>query len=685
MRLILFFICMAPLACSSGRVSVPDGETDVEDAGQDAGVGDYSDIDDGGDPGGDLGGDPAGDLGGDTGGDTGPTGQISGIIRVNHVGWRPNDRKLAVVLGHGGETIELRRASDASLAGSYSASDLVTDEDSSDTCATLDFSDHTEPGEFYLYLPSVDVRSYTFEIGGNVYEIVGQAAVKSYYYQRCNHDKALPYATDTLGAFAGIGGQWTDGACHLTDLSAPAGPGSVDHGMLDVSGGWHDAGDYQKTLWGRGVPEMLFAYEINPGRWHDAQLNIPEIGNGLPDLLDEIRWELDFYMRIQRPDGHFMSSVKGRDGSITSPPSASDEGRVYFDCTSPSGDGWSGGGVTLGQATGNAVLCLAHAAIIYRAAGQTALADGYQAAAAAGWSWLDGFSPSGAVERRLKGAAAAAVCRMDPGQISARAHADAFPFDSWDGLLPYDVTPSENVIAAGAWHTLLDPSAPQATKTRAGDGVRAALVERAFDQAGIYGGMFGNTNDGWNWGWGSNRAQASYGANLMMAAHFDILGGHTRAEVEFLAQKHFHFLLGLNPLNMLYMTNMAAYRGEHSSFQIYHSWFSFNINDGDHGNPLYNGLPQGVIEPLYPYYPDDDQTSQFGPPPGIVPGGPNWYYGGFYDIPNRDRPAYAYRDFSVGCDWDGGQCLACSWEITEPMAAYQGPFVLLASFMMGDE
>ena len=65
-----------------------------------------------------------------------------------------------------------------------------------------------------------------------------------------------------------------------------------------------------------------------------------------------------------------------------------------------------------------------------------------------------------------------------------------------------------------------------------------------------------------------------------------------------------------------------------------------------------------------------------------MPGGPNAGYSGSYTIPNLDRPAYAYRDFSVGCDWDGATCRAAAWEISEPMQAYQGPLVLLASFMM---
>ena len=87
-------------------------------------------------------------------------------------------------------------------------------------------------------------------------------------------------------------------------------------------------------------------------------------------------------------------------------------------------------------------------------------------------------------------------------------------------------------------------------------------------------------------------------------------------------------------------------------------------------------------EPLYPYHPDDDARSQHGPAPGLVVGGPNPNYSCDYNIPRQHLPAYAYRDFSVGCDWSGSACQACSWEITEPMCAYQGPVVLLLSLMM---
>ena len=617
----------------------------------------------------------------DAGPDVPPPGSVDGDLRVDHMGWRPSDRKVAVLLGHAGATVEVRRAHDATVAGTYTASDLATDEDSGDAVATVDFSELTEPGDYYLYIPADDIRSYRFTIDIGAFDLAGLAAAKSYYFQRCNHDRVLPYASDALGGVPGIGGQWVDGACHAGDSSAAPGPGSADHGALDLHGGWHDAGDYQKTLWGRGVPELLFAYEMNPGAWSDGSLGLPESTNGIPDLLDEIAWELDFYVRMQRPDGHFMTSVKGNGSTVASPPSANDETRVYFDSTAPSGGGWSGGGTTVGESTANAVLSLAHAAIVYASADPTRAAA-YRAAALSGWGWLATRTPASDGERRLRAAAASAVVRMDSTIASAVAVVAGFAWGTWDGQRGGAATPSEGVIAAGAWHYLLSSSRDPGIESAIRDAVADVIVSGAFNQSGAYGGMFGGPGNGWDWSWGSSRAQSMYGANLMMAARFGVLDGHTEAEVVARAEQHLHFMLGLNPLDMLYLTNMAAYGGEHSSFHVYHAWFSYTGDDGDHGNAMYDGRPAAVDEPLYPYYPDDDSVSTYGPAPGIVPGGPNFYYGGSYTIPNRDRPAYAYRDFSVGCDWDGAVCRAAAWEITEPSNSYQGPFVLLVSFFM---
>ena len=607
-------------------------------------------------------------------------GDVTGIIRVNHFGWRPGDVKRAVALGLEGETIEVRRVGSNLVVGSFTAGAETVDEDSGDAVASVDFSSVTTPGTHYLYHPAGEQRAYNFRIADDVYGIVGEVAVKSFYFQRCNHSRELPFAGDALGAYPGVGGRWIDTMCHPGDSAATAGPGSPDHGVLNLHGGWHDAGDYQKTLWDRGVGHMLWAYELNPTAWTDDQLNLPESGNGIPDLLDEIAWELDFYLWMRRPDGHFMSSVKGRDPTSISPPSSANEVRVYFDTISPSGGGWSGGGVSLFTATANAVRALAHGSIVFASIGQTAAADAYRAAALAGWSWLDGYTGTG--DSHLLCAAAAAVYRLDPTQSSAEAVVESFPWPTWDGLLPFNVTPADSVLTQAAWHYLTNDNGDPAKKTEIRTAVGQAIVDRALAEAGAYGGMYGGPGNGWEWSWGSNRNQALYGSNLLIAARLGALGGNSEPEVVELAHRYLHYLLGLNPVNMVYLTNMAAYGGEHSSFQIYHGWFSYTGLDGDHGNDTYNGKPSGIDEPLYPYYADDDQVSTYGPAPGLVPGGPNWYYSGSYTIPNRSFPAYAYRDWSVACDWNGSTCTSSSWEITEPMCAYQGPAVLLLSLVM---
>ncbi len=153
------------------------------------------------------------------------------------------------------------------------------------------------------------------------------------------------------------------------------------------------------------------------------------------------------------------------------------------------------------------------------------------------------------------------------------------------------------MIAAGAWHVLANPNATAQEKADVADAVADVIVAGAFSQTGAYGGMFGGPGNGWDWSWGSNRNMSEYGANLMMAAHFGILGGHSQDEVVARAEQHLHHMLGLNPLDMVFLTNMAAYGAEHSSFHIYHGWFSYTGGDGDHGNATYTGKPASVTEP----------------------------------------------------------------------------------------
>jgi endoglucanase len=83
----------------------------------------------------------------------------------------------------------------------------------------------------------------------------------------------------------------------------PCQAGVCDY-RLDVRGGWYDAGDHGKYVVNGGISvwELLNAYERSPGL-KKVGLNIPESGTRTPDVLDEVRWELDFLLRMQVPAG----------------------------------------------------------------------------------------------------------------------------------------------------------------------------------------------------------------------------------------------------------------------------------------------------------------------------------------------------------------------------------------------
>jgi hypothetical protein len=76
-----------------------------------------------------------------------------------------------------------------------------------------------------------------------------------------------------------------------------------------VLGGWYDAADYDRNLRHyTNIFDMLYAYELAPAKFSDNMLNIPESGNGIPDLLDEAEYGLDVWTRSMTADG----GVSGR-------------------------------------------------------------------------------------------------------------------------------------------------------------------------------------------------------------------------------------------------------------------------------------------------------------------------------------------------------------------------------------
>lgn len=148
-----------------------------------------------------------------------------------------------------------------------------------------DFSAVTEPG-VYTVRAGAFGESYPFTIGDDVYEEAFRSIVRMFFMQRCGCELTYEF-----------GGQHAHAACHTGKAKIY---GTDEY--IDVTGGWHDAGDYGRYVVAsaKTAADLLAAYEAAPDIFTDYY-DIPESGNGVPDILDEVRWELEWMLKMQDP------------------------------------------------------------------------------------------------------------------------------------------------------------------------------------------------------------------------------------------------------------------------------------------------------------------------------------------------------------------------------------------------
>ncbi|GIH08011.1 hypothetical protein Rhe02_60780 [Rhizocola hellebori] len=234
--------------------------------------------------------------------DTGPR------VRVNQVGYLLQGPKNATVVTTSTTALpwQLRNA-----AGSVVASGQTTprgvDQASGQNVQTIDFSGYAGQGTGYTMVADGET-SHPFDISSNLYQQLRSDSLQFFYIQRSG------IAID--GSL--VGAQYARPAGHLGvapnlgDTDVPCQQGVCDY-RLDTRGGWYDAGDHGKYVVNGGIAaaQLLGAFERTKTAptagfgtaLGDSTLRVPERGNGVPDILDEARWELEFMLRMQVPDG----------------------------------------------------------------------------------------------------------------------------------------------------------------------------------------------------------------------------------------------------------------------------------------------------------------------------------------------------------------------------------------------
>ena len=585
-------------------------------------------------------------------------------IVIDQFGYRPRDPKVAVIRNPRqgfdsadtiapGTTFQLRRVSDGVVV--MSAAPVrwnagAVQESSGDQGWWFDFSAFREVGRYFVYDADRKVRSPAFVIDDKVYKDVLKAAMRTFLYQRSGIRKAPPQAAACWADDAAYLGRGQDSqARNVNERDNPA-------AIRDLRGGWFDAGDTSKyvTFASPAVHQLLSAFAQNPAAFTD-DFNIPESGNGIPDLLDEVRWETDWLKRMQFGDGSVALKVGEVTYEMASPPSSNHSPRFYVPaCTS---------------ATIAAAGMFAHASYRYaQVPGLAQEAADLKSRAVRAW---ENFRAAPAIQADCDaGVVKAGDADLTPQDQLAEAVVAAVYLYAITGdhafedhirlhyreLRPFRDMGWSRYNAQQGEALLFFAALPGADSALS----KAILADKLADVRagnGVYG--FAGSDDLYRaylhdaqYHWGSNQPRANYGNTNLDAIRY--LPGLTDVETyRVRALEILHYFHGVNPFGMVYLSNMYSYGATRSVNEIYHTWFQ----QGTKWSSAIGG--------------------RCGPPPGFVPGGPN-VNAAENGVPTSLSPPTGQPAQKSYRDWNGNWPES-SWAVTEPAIYYQASYVKLVS------
>ncbi len=220
--------------------------------------------------------------------------KVAESIRLNQVGFYPEGQKVAVVLD---ETVKSFTISSPDLKTNYfsgTLSEVRSSSFSPTKTRIADFSSFKKPGVYVVVVPGF--VSSSFEIKTNIHHDVAKASIRFFYFQR--------FSISLKEEFAGIWKRPSSSSHKSVVIHASAtSPGRLEGTVISSPRGWIDAGDYNKYIVNSGITTstLLSAYEDFPAYYDTLSLLIPENKNALPDLLDEILWNVRWMLTMQDP------------------------------------------------------------------------------------------------------------------------------------------------------------------------------------------------------------------------------------------------------------------------------------------------------------------------------------------------------------------------------------------------
>ncbi|MFW6035793.1 MAG: glycoside hydrolase family 9 protein [Halothermotrichaceae bacterium] len=219
-------------------------------------------------------------------------------IKVNQVGYLTDENKYFILTDNEDKLTERKFTIITPLMNEevYKGELIgpIKDPTTGDVLYYGGFNDLEKPGMYKIQVAGFD-DSYVFTIDNNKYSNLFYKTMRSYYLQRCGIE-----IKDDISDVS-------HEACHIDDGYLKTSPDIYK----DVTGGWHDAGDYGKYIPPAGVTvaQLSLMYQFAGNNLSEINLDIPESANDTADVLDELKYELDWMLKMQDEDGGVYHKV----------------------------------------------------------------------------------------------------------------------------------------------------------------------------------------------------------------------------------------------------------------------------------------------------------------------------------------------------------------------------------------
>ena len=549
---------------------------------------------------------------------------------VNQLGYYPDAEKTVVFPGNDANGLEVRDLKGKTVLKLKAP--LVYDWDySGEEVQTFDISSVKTPGTYRLFRGGEYVGTPVV-VGKNVYGDLVKASLKWFYYQRASMALEPQYA-----------GKWARAAGHKDDKVIVYGSDKVTGGKgagktIKSQRGWYDAGDYGKYIVNSGITvfTLLEIYEHFPKYADSLHWNIPREFPKYPELLEEVRYNLDWMLTMQDKDGgvyHKVTTLKFG-GSVLPENDIAPRYAIIKNVT----------------ASLDFAAVMAQASVVYRNIDK-AYADKMLKAAESAYAWAKknpeafykqpddvqtgSYMPG---DENGKDEFRWAAAELFRAKVAAGAKADKATAAYQEDLKANAFTPDGawwgNVNMLSAFRVALDSADFEKELV---DAAKKVVLNEANNLRAV-----GDTSAyrlpafPWSWNWGSNSAMANNGIVLVHA--YLLTGDKSYLDG---AQQCLDYLLGKNPQDITYVTGF------------------------------------GYRSPRNPHHRPSESDMVDDPVPGMLVGGPHL---GKQDInldgkenwkcPNyaaADKPALAYIDDR------------CSYATNEVAINWNAPLAYLAA------